>query len=155
MSRTSGARCTAPWLPSTSTGTPRSWAMRQTSFTGTTVPSTFDMWVTATNLVFGDSACSNRSMSNEPSSRTCTHLSTAPRRSRRKCHGTTFEWCSMIVSTISSPGSMPARPTPFATRLIDSVAERVKMISSVEAAFRNARTLSRPPSNPSVAAFAR
>ena len=30
---------------------PRAWAIRTTSLTGTTVPSTFDMWVMATILV--------------------------------------------------------------------------------------------------------
>ena len=43
--------CTAAWLPSTSTGMPRACAMRMISFTGTTVPSTFDMCVMATILV--------------------------------------------------------------------------------------------------------
>ena len=31
-------------------------------------------------------------------------------RSRRKCHGTMLEWCSMIESTISSPALMRSRP---------------------------------------------
>ena len=39
--------------PSTSTGMPRACASRTTSFTGTIVPSTFDMWVIATILVRG------------------------------------------------------------------------------------------------------
>ena len=38
------------------------------------------------------------------------HFSTAPFRSRRKCHGTMLEWCSMIDSTISSPGLMLSWP---------------------------------------------
>ena len=44
-----------------------------------------------------------------PSSSTGAHLITAPWRSRRKCHGTMLEWCSMIESTISSPGLMRSR----------------------------------------------
>ncbi len=52
----------------------------------------------------------------------------------------------MTLSTISSPGPIFLRPKLDATRLIDSVAERVKTISSVEAAFRNRRTLSRAAS---------
>ena len=48
--------------PSTSTGMPRACASRTTSFTGTTVPSTFDMWVIATILVRGVSSFSNSSM---------------------------------------------------------------------------------------------
>ncbi len=62
------------------------------------------MWVTATSFVLGLIAASSASMSSEPSSRTSTHLSTAPWRSRRKCQGTMLEWCSITVSTISSPG---------------------------------------------------
>ncbi len=34
--------CTAAWLPSTSTGTPRAWAPSVIAFTSTTVPSTFE-----------------------------------------------------------------------------------------------------------------
>ncbi len=40
---------------------PRAWAMRMISFTGTTVPSTFDMCVMATILVLGVSRRSNSS----------------------------------------------------------------------------------------------
>ena len=78
MSCTSTGRWTAPWLPSTSTGMPRAWAMRQTSLTGTTVPSTFDMWVIATILVRGVSSFSNSSIRKVPSSATGAHLITAP-----------------------------------------------------------------------------
>src|SRR5829696_8136203 len=41
MSCTSIARCTAAWLPSTSTGMPRACASFTTSLTGTMVPSAF------------------------------------------------------------------------------------------------------------------
>ena len=75
-----------------------------TSFAGTSVPSMFDIWVMATSLVRGVSSFSNSSMRKWPSSSTGAHLITAPWRSRRKCHGTMLEWCSMIESTISSPG---------------------------------------------------
>ena len=64
----------------------------------------FDMWVIATILVRGESSFSNSSIRKLPSSSTGAHLSTAPWRSRRKCQGTMLEWCSMIESTISSPG---------------------------------------------------
>ena len=61
----------------------------------------------------------------------------------------------MIESTISSPSPIVIAPKQAATRLIAPVAERVKMISSVEPALRKARTVSRAPSNASVAALAR
>ena len=61
----------------------------------------------------------------------------------------------MIESTISSPSFRCPCPKDDATRLIASVAERVKTISSVEPALRNARTFSRASSNASVAALAR
>ena len=51
-----------------------------------------------------------------------------------------LEWCSITLSTISSPGPMRLRPKLAATRLIASVAERVKTISSVDAALRKRRT---------------
>src|SRR5664279_5078809 len=54
-----------------------------------------------------------------------------------------LEWCSMIESTISSPGWMRSRPKVAATRLTASVALRVKMISSGRPALRKARTLAR------------
>ena len=88
---------------------PRACASRTTSFTGTTVPSAFDMWVIATILVRGDRSFSNSSMRKLPSSSTGAHLITAPWRSRRKCQGTMLEWCSMIESTISSPALMRSR----------------------------------------------
>ena len=80
-----------------------------TSFTGTKVPSMLDMCVIATILVRGVKSFSNSSMRKLPSSSTGAHLITAPWRSRRKCHGTMLEWCSMIESTISSPGLMRSR----------------------------------------------
>jgi hypothetical protein len=55
-----------------------------------------------------------------------------PRSSRSICHGTMLEWCSISEITISSPACRNVRPQECATRLIDSVVLRVKMISSVE-----------------------
>ena len=52
----------------------------------------------------------------------------------------------MMLSTISSPAPMCFRPKLAAARLIASVAERVKTISSVDAAFRKRRTVSRAAS---------
>src|SRR5215813_8661375 len=53
---------------------PRAWARRTTSFTGTSVPSMFDMWVIATSLVRGDSSFSNSSTRKLPSSSTGAHF---------------------------------------------------------------------------------
>ena len=89
---------------------PRALQSFTTSFTGTSVPSMLDMCVIATILVRGVSSFSNSSIRKLPSSSTGAHLITAPWRSRRKCHGTMLEWCSMIESTISSPGLMRSRP---------------------------------------------
>ena len=61
----------------------------------------------------------------------------------------------MIDRTISSPSPIPFMPKLEATRLIASVAERVKITSSTDLALMNRRTLSRAPSKPSVAALAR
>ena len=80
--------CTAAWLPSTSTGTPIARAAAQMVFTSTTVPSTFDMCVTAISFVLGPTAASTRSGSSDPSGSISTHFSTTPCRSRRKCQGT-------------------------------------------------------------------
>ena len=77
--------------------------------TSTTVPSTFDMWVTATSFVRGPMASSTRSGSSEPSGSMSTHFSTTPCRSRRKCQGTMLAWCSITESTISSPSFEPRR----------------------------------------------
>ena len=145
---------TIAWQPSTTTLAPTAWAAAAISLMGVTVPSTLDMWVMATIFVRGPSSALKASRSKEPSSRTGAHLMTAPLRSRRKCHGTMLEWCSMMESTISSPAPMDW-PRDEATVLMAPVPERVKMISSMLSAFRNARAVSRACSNASVAALAR
>ena len=128
--------------------------MRTTSLTGTTVPSTFDMCVTATIRVRGPMRCSNSSSRNSPESEMGAHLMTQPLRSRRKCQGTMLEWCSMMESTISSP-SLKSMPNELATRLTPSVRLRVKTISSVVGALRKRRTVSRAFSNFAVAVLER
>ena len=85
---TSTGRCTAAWLPSTSTGTPIARAAVAIVPMSTTVPSTFDMWVSAISLVRGPTASITFCGSSEPSGSMSTHFSTAPCRSRRKCQGT-------------------------------------------------------------------
>jgi hypothetical protein len=77
-------------------------------------------------------------------------LSTIPARSRKSCHGTMLEWCSMWEMITSSPGSRKARPKLSATRLIASVVPRAKTISSADAALMKRATFSRAPSKASV-----
>ena len=57
-----------------------------------------------------------------------------------------FEWCSIAETSTSSPGASSGLAKLCATRLIPSVVSRVKMISCVDAALKNARTRSREPS---------
>ena len=61
-----------------------------------------------------------------------------------------FEWCSISVMSTSSPGPTLSRPQAYATRLIASVALRVK-IEQVGSQLTNAAIRSRAPSNCSVA----
>ena len=55
--------------------------------------------------------------------------STAPVRSASCCQGTRFEWCSIVVSRISSPACTLASPQLRATVLMLAVVPGVKMIS--------------------------
>ena len=64
-----------------------------------------------------------------------------------------FEWCSISVMSTSSPGPTFSRPHEYATRLIASVALRVK-IEQAGSQFTNAAMRSRAPSNSSVASRA-
>ena len=61
-----------------------------------------------------------------------------------------FEWCSISVMSTSSPGPTFARPHEYATRLIASVALRMK-IEHFGSQLTNAAIRSRAPSNCSVA----
>ncbi len=106
-------------------------------------------------LVRGVMSFSNSSSRNSPSSDTGAHFSTAPCRSRMKCQGTMLEWCSIMVSRISSPAPILGRPKDEATRLMASVALRVKMISSSARALRKPLTFSRAFSKLAVAKFDR
>ena len=64
-----------------------------------------------------------------------------------------FEWCSICVRAITSPSPTLPRPHDHATRLIASVALRVKIVSpAVEPV--NAAMRVRAPSNISVASAA-
>ena len=86
--------------------------------------------------------------------------STAPVLSHSSCQGTRFAWCSISVTTISSPGTSTNRSAPsgsgapcaffavaelnaWVTRFNDSVALRV-----------NTSSWARPPTNPAMTARA-
>ena len=62
-----------------------------------------------------------------------------------------FEWCSIPEISTSSPALTWVRPQVCATRLMPSVAFRVKMISFGSAAPMNAAIRPRAASNRSVA----
>jgi hypothetical protein len=119
--------------------------------TGLTVPSAFDSAEIATILVRGESSRPSASMSSSPESNIGMTRSVAPFSSHSICHGTMFEWCSMAEMTISSPAVTLARPMVCATRLIPSVALRVKITSLGSEAPMNVAMRWRAPSNRSVA----
>ncbi len=111
----------------------------------------FDMWVIATILVRGVSSFSNSSIRKLPSSSTGAQLITAPWRSRRKCHGTMLEWCSMIESTISSPACDALAPERIGDEIdrLGGVAGEDDLLAArgvEEAAHRLARALVAPRS---------
>jgi hypothetical protein len=111
-----------------------------------TVPSAFDTWVIASSRVRSPSRPSKAAMSSSPLSCTGITLSTAPVCSHTSCQGTMLEWCSMVLSRISSPAASRGRPQLCATRLIASVVPRVNTISSARAALRKRCTVARAPS---------
>ena len=120
--------------------------MAMISRTGLTVPSALDTWATATTRVRSFTRSGNASMSSSPLSWIGATRSRAPVCRATSCHGTMFEWCSMVVMTISSPGASRGRAQLCATRFSPSVAPRTKTISRRSAALRNALIVSRAPS---------
>ncbi len=70
---------------------------------GLIVPSTFETEATATIFVRSVSSVSSASRIKRPSSVIGMCLRTAPVRSASCCQGTRFEWCSIVVTRISSP----------------------------------------------------
>ena len=144
--RTSTGSRDADCAPSTSTGTPRACASSVMARTGFTVPSAFERCVTATSRVRGPISASSASRSSSPAGVTRTARIVAPRRSAISCQGTRFEWCSISVTSTSSPARTNASPKLAATRLIPSVVPRVKMTSRASSAPRNPRACSRTAS---------
>ena len=80
---------------------------------------------------------------------------TMPRCMACSCQGTMLLWCSIVETMTSSPACICDRQKVAARRLMLSVVPRVKMISLVERALMNLRTVSRLASCSSVACWER
>ena len=151
---TSTGRWGALCAPSTSSSAPAFRAIPAISAIGLMVPRTFDMCVTLTTFVRSPISERSESRSSWPSESMPAYRSTAPVRCATSCHGTMFEWCSISVSTTSSPSRRLASPQARATRLMDSVVLRVKTMSSAFAAPMCRAAFSRTLSYASVASTA-
>ena len=126
-------------------------ARAQSSAAGLTVPSVLETWVKAKTFTSGVSSRSSCDRSRSPSSPvTGRYRSVAPVLCATSCQGTRLLWCSISVRRITSPFLRFAPPQLEATRLIDSVVPRVKMISDGEAALMNLATRVLAPSKSSV-----
>ncbi len=122
-------------------------ARAQSSATGLIVPRVLETWVKAKSLTSGVRTRSSAERSRRPSSPvTGRYLRVAPVARAASCQGTRLLWCSISVSRMTSPFFRFATPQLEATRLIDSVVPRVKMISSGAAALTNLATRARAPS---------
>ena len=132
--------CGTACAPSTSTVAPAAFAFATSAATGLTVPSELLTWMIATILVRGVSRRSNASRSSSPRSVIGAAFSVAPVWAHTSCHGTIFEWCSIHVTSTSSPGFKFVRPQLWATRLMPSVQPFVKTISRRSAALMNRAT---------------
>ena len=102
--------------------------MSETLFT---VPSTLLTWATLTNFVRGVRCEMRDERSSWPSSVMGKCLTTMPRFWACNCQETMFEWCSISVTSTSSPACICDSQNDDATRLMASVVPRVKTISSV------------------------
>ena len=96
--------CGTDWAASASTSAPTACARSAIRRTGLTVPSTFDWCTSDTSLVRSVIRSSSRDRSSRPSGVTLNQRRAAPVRWQSSCHGTRLEWCSISVTTISSPG---------------------------------------------------
>ena len=103
-SRKSTGVCGTDWQASSTTSAP-TWLARETiRSSGFTVPSTLDWWATATTLARSVITLSTSDRSSRPSAVTPNQRSVAPVRWHSCCHGTRLAWCSISVTTTSSPG---------------------------------------------------
>ena len=152
MACTSTGRCGTDCAPSTRMTPPSPCTQSASSRIGLIVPSELDWSTTASSLTLPAFAISSSSSSfSSPCWSMCTYRNSAPVAFASTCHGTRFEWCSISVVTITSPGPRLVRPYEYATRLIASVVSRVKITSRSDGAFTRSRTFLRVPSNASVA----
>ncbi len=115
------------------------------------MPSAFDIPVTERIFVRSVSSEPRSERSSCPSSVSGMKRSVAPVTAAVICHGTMLEWCSMSVSSTSSPSCRNFRPQPCATRFMDSVVPRVNTMFSGPGAPKNRARFARAPSNSSVA----
>ena len=147
IARTSTGMCPIDCAASTTVTAPTLRARAQSSATGLIVPSVLETCVKANTLTSGVRRRSSDERSRSPSSPvTGTNLRVAPVRRATSCQGTRLLWCSISVSRMASPLARFAPPQLAATRLIDSVVPRVKMISSGASALTNLATRARAPS---------
>ncbi len=133
---TSTRRWGAAWAASTTMIAPCSCAHAASVSTGLIVPSVFETRLFATTLTLPSRASpSSASSWSSPRSSIGMWRKLAPVRCAMNCHGTKFAWCSSSVITTTSPGPRLSRPHAYATRLIASVALRVKTISFSDGAL--------------------
>ncbi len=106
---TSVGRWGTDWQASATTSAPAAWAAAARSATGFRVPSTLDMQVTASSLA-PSRTWSRSSRTRRPSSSMGSQRSSMPRSAASMCHGTMLAWCSISVSTTTSPRPRWVRP---------------------------------------------
>jgi hypothetical protein len=106
---TSVTLCGTYWQASTIAIAPAAWAARQSAATGVMVPST--LLIAVNEKTFAPSSSCGRSVrSSWPSSVSGTQRSSMPFDWASMCHGTMLAWCSMCVSTTTSPSPRLAPP---------------------------------------------
>ena len=133
------------WAASTRSRAPASCAIPAISATGLIVPRTFETWVQHTSRVRCPREEESSSRSSPPSAPRPMIRRRRPASRHSACHGTKFEWCSMIVMTTWSPRrneSAPLSPRhrETATRFSASVVFRRKTISRALRAPTNLAT---------------
>ncbi len=158
--RTSTGMCGTDWQASSTTSAPTSLARATIGATSLMVPRMFDWWTKDTTRVFSVITVERSSRSRCPSSVSPIHLRTAPVLSHSSCQGTRLAWCSISVTTISSPGARTKRSAPSgrgAPCSFFAVAELkacVTMFNDSVALRVNTRSWARPPTNPAMTARA-
>jgi hypothetical protein len=123
--------CPIDCAASTTVTAPTLRARAQSSATGLIVPSVLETCVKAKTLTSGRQQAVQGREVEEPL--VAGHGHVPQRRAgalATSCQGTRLLWCSISVSRMTSPFPRFAPPQLEATRLMDSVVPRVKMISS-------------------------